>query len=170
MPNRFDSMVSHGRGVMKQFRARLEGVVGVFATLTKQHGELTALLERCQHHRDRRGDLWPEIRRQLLVHERAEARVLYPELRLRDATRTLADHHDAELRDLEQLVDRLDAEAIASDAWGEVLDRLTETVSRHAVEEERQIFPAAQKALGPVRARSLDAALLAIERAGSSTV
>src|ERR1700733_11384094 len=124
-PNRFDSMVAHGKGAVKQFQARLEGRVGVFATLARQHGEVTALLERCRGHRDRRAGLWPEIRNQLLAHERSEMRVLYPELRLHDATRTLADHHDAEAQAIEGMIARLDAEPIDSEAWGQLFDKLT---------------------------------------------
>jgi hemerythrin superfamily protein len=150
MPNRFDSMLSHGKGAVKQFQARLEGLVGVFATLARQHGEVSALLERCRGHRDRRAGLWPEIRKQLLAHERSEMRVLYPELRLHDATRTLADHHDAE--------------PIASDVWGQLFEKLIEDVVFHAREEEKQIFPTAQKTLGDARAKALDAPLLAANR------
>jgi hemerythrin superfamily protein len=164
MANRFDSMLAHGKGAVKQFQARLEGLVGVFATLARQHGEVTALLERCRGHRDRRAALWPEIRKQLLAHERSEMRVLYPELRLHDATRTLADHHDEEARELEGMIGKLDAEPIDSEVWGQLFDKLIEDVVFHAREEEKQIFPAAQKTLGDARSRALEPTLVAANR------
>lgn len=164
MSSRMDSFVSHGKGAMKQFQARLDGLVGVFATLAKQHGEVSALLARCRRDASRRVELWPEIRRELISHERAEMRVLYPELRQHDATRTLADHHDQEASQLESVIGRLDAEPIESEMWGQVFDRLVESVLLHAVEEEKQIFPAAQHQLGDARARELEAPFLAAKK------
>src|SRR5512138_490848 len=94
--NRMDSMLSRGLGTFKAVKARLSGLVGIFKTLSEQHGEVTALLERAKLSDERFTELWPEIRRELLSHERAEVRELYPVLRLHAQTVALADHHDAE--------------------------------------------------------------------------
>ena len=55
-------------------------------------------------------------------------------------------------------------------AWGDLFDKLVETVRYHAMEEEKQIFPAAQKALGETRARTIEAAFMAAERKVLGTV
>lgn len=85
MPNRMDSMISKGAGMVKAVKARLEGLVGVFKTLAEQHGEVAALLKRLQHSPDKRSELWPEIRRELLSHERAELREVYAHRHVRCA-------------------------------------------------------------------------------------
>src|SRR5262249_48663483 len=96
MPNRMDSMLSKGGGMMKGVKARLEGLTGVFRTLAEQHGEVAAMLKRLQSKPEKKAELWPEIRRELLSHERGEIREVYPVLRQHVQTRALAEHHDQE--------------------------------------------------------------------------
>lgn len=156
MPNRMDSMISKGKGAMKSIEARLEGLRGVFRTLTQQHGEVSALLERVKRHPDKRRDLWPEIRTELLSHERAEMREVYPVLRQHAALQVLAEHHDTDAIEMAQMIGQLDVLDIDSDAWGIVFVELVDAVVSHAAEEEQVIFPAAQEAIGDVLAEDLD--------------
>src|SRR5688572_20695081 len=101
MPNRMDSMLSHGMGKMKAMKARLSGLVGVFKTLAEQHGEVKVLLDRAKSSNEKFVELWPTLRTELLSHERAEMRELYPLLRAYPETMLLANHHDAEAGELE---------------------------------------------------------------------
>lgn len=166
MPNNIDTLISKGKGKMKAMQARLDGVVGVFRVLTEQHGEVEALLDRVKRDADKREDLWPKIRTELRSHERAEVQEVYPALREREQEpmRTLADQHDAEARELEQLIHRLDLIDICSDAWGTLFEQLAETVVAHATEEETEIFPLAQGVLGEARARQLEKKFLAAKQ------
>jgi hemerythrin superfamily protein len=155
MPSRIDSMLSHGMGKVKAVKARLSGLVGVFATLAEQHGEVAALLERAKHSDDKFAELWPKIRRELISHEKAELREVYPALRANDTTRELANRHEAEATQLEQLIEIIDELAIRSPARREEFEQLVELVLYHAREEETDIFPRAQEALGKQRAEEL---------------
>lgn len=160
MPNRMDSMLSHGMGKVKAVKARLSGLVGVFRTLAEQHGEVAALLERARTSDEKFTQLWPTIRRELLSHEKAELREVYPVLRARDATRALAEHHDVEAGELEQMITNLDELAIGSPARRELYHRLVDTVLHHAREEESDIFPKAQDAIGKPEAEALESRFL----------
>jgi hemerythrin superfamily protein len=160
MPNRMDSLISQGMGKVKNLKARIEGLAGIFRTLAEEHGEVAALLQRVRGHAEKREELWPKIRLELVSHERAEVRELYPVLREHAATKLLAEHHDQEARELEMLIATLDVTDIHSATWGEVFDRLVNTVIHHANEEEETIFPAAQKAIGEARAKELEASFL----------
>jgi hemerythrin superfamily protein len=160
MSTRMDSVISKGMGQVKGLKPRVTGLVGVFRLLAQQHAEVTALLERVRGSDDQRAELWPTIRRELVSHERSEVRELYPVLRAMRATRELADHHDDEARELEQLILHLDATELTSRTWGTLFDHLADTVIEHAKEEESQIFPAAQEALGEARAKELEDKLL----------
>ena len=164
MPNRMDSMLSQGMGVVKGVKARLSGLVGVFKTLAEQHGEVTALLESAKASDDKFTQLWPTIRRELISHEKAEMREVYPVLRAREATRALADHHDAEASELEQLITSIDELAVGAPARREMYQRLIDTVLHHAREEESDIFPKAQDAIGKDQAEALDARFLAAKQ------
>jgi len=137
---------------------RGDRLLGVFSTLAEQHGQVAAMLAQLQQDPSARDVQWPLVRRELVSHEHSEVRELYPVLRQYEAMRALADHHDEEARELDALIGRLDTLDIRSDEWGEVLDTLISTVLHHAKEEEeQQIFPAAQEAIGEARAIELDA-------------
>jgi len=170
MPNRIDSMLSHGMGKVKAVKARLSGLVGVFKTLAEQHGEVTALLERAKTSDEKFTELWPTNRRELLSHEKAEMREVYPVLRARDATRQLAEHHDAEAAKLEQLIANVDELAVASPARRELFQQLIDTVIEHAHEEETDIFPKAQEAIGKSQAEDLNAKFLGAKRQIAATL
>jgi hemerythrin superfamily protein len=154
--HRMDQFIAKGKGAAKAMRARVDGLHGIFATLAKQHAEVGSLLGAVNADPDKRSELWPEIRTALLTHERAEMRVLYPELRMHDSLRALANSHDAEAAELERMIHDLDEVEIDSDTWGNLFARLADTVVRHAAEEETEIFPKAQDVLGKDRALVLD--------------
>jgi hemerythrin superfamily protein len=156
MPNRMDSLISRGMGKVRAVRARMRGLAGVFKTLSEQHGEVLGLIERLKGHTDRRRELWPIIRVELLSHERAEMLEVYPVLRSRLELRALADRHDEQAADLEELIERLDLIDLESAEWGVLFDELAARVSAHATDEETQIFPAGQKVLGDARAEDID--------------
>lgn len=162
MPNRMDSMLSKGAGMMKGVKARLEGLTGVFKTLAEQHGEVTAMLKRLQSKPEKKTELWPEIRRELLSHERGEMREVYPVLRQHVQTRALAEHHDQEAAEMERLIERLDI--ATADEWRSLFDQLVDTVTHHANEEESEIFPKAQEAIGDQAARDLEPRFLAAKK------
>lgn len=146
---------------MKGVKARLDGLHGVFRTLAEQHGEVTAMLKRLLDKPERKAELWPEIRRELLSHERAEMREIYPLLRQHPQTRALADHHDQEAAELQRLIDQIDLE---TGEWLEPFHTLVDTVTHHATEEEEKIFPKAQDVLGDRMTKDLEARFLAAKK------
>jgi hemerythrin superfamily protein len=167
MPNRMDSMMSKGAGVVKGVKARLDGLVGVFKTLAEQHAEVSTLLKRLQDKPEKKSELWPEIRRELLSHERGEIREVYPVLRQHTVTRALAEHHDQEAAELERLIQRLDM--ATADDWRMLFNELVDIVIRHASEEEAEIFPKAQAAIGDTAAKELDARFLAAKKQAATS-
>lgn len=164
MPNRLDSMLSHGMARVKAVKARLSGLGGVFKTLAAEHGELRVLLQRAKVSDDRFVDLWPTIRRDLVAHEKAERRELYPVLRAHPETRSLADHHDAEADELDALIASVDALGVGTPELRATFKRLNDLVVHHAHEEESKIFPKAQEVLGKDRAELIETKYLAAKR------
>jgi hemerythrin superfamily protein len=162
--NRMDATLSHGMGKVKAIKARLSGLVGVFKTLSEQHGEVAMLLERARSSNEKFVQLWPTIRRELLSHEKAELREVYPMLRTREATRPLAQEHDLEAQEMEQLIAAVDALPVAAPERTEVYNRLVKAVVEHAREEEAEIFPRAQEAIGKAQAEALEATFLAAKQ------
>jgi hemerythrin superfamily protein len=170
MPNRMDSMIAKGTGTAKAVEARVRGLVGVFKTLAEEHGEASALLKRVKNNPAKRADLWPKIRQELVSHEKGEMREVYPVLRANPETSALAEHHDTEAGQLSALIDRIHATDMASDEWGQLLDQLISLVEHHVHEEEHDIFPKAQEAIGADRARELEPRFLATKKQIAGTV
>jgi len=164
MPNRMDSIISKGAGAAKAVEARLHGLVGVFKVLAEQHGEASALLKRVKSDPSKRAELWPKIRQELTSHEKGELREVYPVLREYAATRALADRHQTEADALSAQIDRIQALEMASSEWGRELERLIELVENHVREEEHDIFPKAQEAIGADRAKEIEPRFLAAKK------
>lgn len=164
MPNRMDSIISKGTGAAKAVEARLHGLVGVFKVLSEQHGEVSALLKRVKSDPSKRAELWPKIRQELMSHEKGELREVYPVLREQAATRALADRHQTEADELSAQIDRIHALEMASSEWGRQFDRLIELVENHVREEEHDIFPKAQEAIGADRAKEIEPRFLAAKK------
>jgi hemerythrin superfamily protein len=163
-----DSMIAKGAGKIKGVKARLDGLVGVFKTLAEQHGEVKVLLQRLQEKPEKKAELWPEIRRELLSHERGEKREVYPVLRQHTQTRALAEHHDQEAAEMETMIHKLDSGEVAD--WQALYDQLVDAVIHHAEEEEKEIFPKAQDAIGHEAAKDIDARFLAAKEQAATAV
>jgi hypothetical protein len=165
MPSRTDQMLSRGLGKMKAMKAAIEGLRGVFKTLTEQHGEVAALLRRLKADESKRADLWPKIRIELLSHERGEQREVYPVLLAHAETRPLAEQHDREAGELEGKIDRLQSTAFTAPEWGQLFGELVDLVQSHVKEEEDIIFPRAQETIGEQVAKELEPKFLAAKKA-----
>ncbi len=161
MPTSMDQVISKGAGLAHELKARMDGLVGVFATLAEQHGEAGALLKRAQADESKRTELWPSIRAALKAHEEAELREVYPVLREYAELKAFADRHETEAGLLGQMIDRMDATDPTSPHFAALLDRLIGLVETHADEEEKDIFPNAQAVIGEERAKELAPKFLA---------
>jgi hypothetical protein len=169
MPSRTDQMISKTKGAMKAVKATAKGLGGVFRVLMVQHGEAAALLHRAKANPSKRLELWPVIREELISHERAELRVLYPELRGLPGLTAWVDHHDREASELESLIGRLHELDPRSAGWANLFDDLIDLVERHVSEEESEIFPRAHDALGATRSRELEDRFMAAKQAAMPT-
>lgn len=169
MPNRMEEMAAKGMGAIKEVKATLKGLSGVFKTLCEQHGEASALLGRASMTSDgpKRAELWQKIRAELLSHERGEIEAVYPVLRNYPETRALAEEHDREASELERLIRKLDGMDPSSPAWTATFDDLKKTVQQHVSEEEGEIFPKAQDVLGHDTAVQMESSFLAAKKRAS---
>ena len=156
MTNPIDIAVSKARGIERSMEARRDGLVGVFQTIARQHGETAALMDRVKDDVRKREALWPRIKIALLSHEKSELKVVLPVLdRYGELEHFVAEHAD-EAQQLEDMITRLDAMPAQDAEWMSLFDALAEMVLGHANQEESEMFPAAINVIGPDRARDLD--------------
>ncbi len=157
MPSTMDKLAAGAKGGEKEVKATLKGLSGVFMHLMEEHGKVGALLKRVKGSSDRgvQADLYPEIRKDLLAHEKGEIEVVYPAIAEHAEMAGIAERHSQEARELEAAIGEVDREPIGSDGWKSAFNRLVDLVEKHVDEEESQFFPAAQKAIGSERAKEL---------------
>jgi hemerythrin superfamily protein len=170
MPNRMDEVISKGAGVVKGMEARLHGLIGVFKTLSEQHGEAGSLLKRVKGDPDKRSELWPKIRQALVSHEKGELAEVYPVLREYPELRGFADRHEAEAGQLSAQIERIHATAMSTETWTQLFDQLCTMVDQHVAEEQNQIFPKAQEVIGAARAEQLAPVFLATQQQIAQTL
>lgn len=157
MPNTLEQLGVKAVGTVKAVKAGFNGLRGVFLHLAEEHGEVGAMMKLVGKSKDAqfRRQHYPQIRAELLSHERAELAEIYPPLSHYDSTRELAVIHNQEAAQLESAIGAVDALDPATDAWGLAFERLFALVQQHVEEEERDFFPKAQAAMGEEAAEAL---------------
>jgi hypothetical protein len=157
MTNPVEELASKAMGMAKGGKATLEGLTGIFKRLAIEHGEVSALLLRVKTSSDPkvRAELFPKIREELLSHEKGEVTVLYPVFREYGELAMIADKHDKEAGQLEQMISTVEATEYQDPAWETHFDALVDLVKRHVAEEEDDFFPKGEKAFGD-RTESLE--------------
>ena len=150
MANRLENAASGVLGSFKRAKAKIQGLTGVFARLSRDHGEVTALLLRVKATSDRkvRQELFPRIRAELLSHEEGEQTAVYPAFRRSEQLARYAQEHEREAQDLEKEIHLLSTTDYGDPIWRELFSKLVERVSQHVKEEEGTFFPAANRVLG----------------------
>jgi hemerythrin superfamily protein len=158
MANTIEEMASKTLAATKATKARLKGLTGIFAQLMEEHGEVSALMSRVKMSSDPevRRRLFPEIRANLLAHEKGELTVLYPVLRQFAQTRHIAETHDSEASMLESLIETVHSTAVDSPRWQDAYERLVAQVQHHVTEEENEWFPMAHEVLSERAAQLRD--------------
>jgi len=133
-----------------------------FRSLHDQRGSILTMLERARVDARCRGDVWPQVRREILAHDRID---------LVSATRILGDSPELEalvgghastaggIVALVATIDRLDP---SSEDWRDAISDLQALFIRQSALEENQVVPQARRLLGvgltiesPDKARSV---------------
>jgi hypothetical protein len=145
-----EEVASKAAGALKVVKATVEGLSGVFKQLTREHGEVGALLMRIDLSSDLkvRAELFPKIRRELLSHERGELREVYPAFKANPRLEPMVAEHDREAREIEQILSELQATPYEDEGWGPRFSQLVEAFKHHTALEENHYFPAANRILG----------------------
>src|SRR6185437_12737677 len=144
-------------------------LVGVFHTLAKQHADLTALVDQLARDPTRHDALWPRLEIAVRSHERGELATVYSALDRHRPLKVLVREHAEEVKQLDAMIAELEALLPESREWQRLFASFAACVRSHVREEEREIFPVAQDALGSARARALDAPFKAArQRAAAS--
>jgi hemerythrin superfamily protein len=166
MPNVSEESITQAAGELGSFKAKVNGLDGVFRRLTEEHKEVAILLQRAGMTRDpnERAELWRKVRQELDAHERAELQIVYSELELHPSLTEIVRRHAAEAEQLQVLMANLDAASYSSAQWEGSLNQLEQAVLQHAEIEEEDFFPKAQAVVGEERAQQLEYKYLQVKK------
>lgn len=147
------------KGAAKQVGSALKGRAGILNTLAKEHGEVSALMDKvlsASSMAKEAEDQYPKIRRKLLLHARAEQDVLYTECEKRPETAQALGDAREEHQEIEQLIEQLDATDVGTSQWQELFRELDQVVQQHVEEEESRVFEACEDAFEDHELRDMD--------------
>jgi len=122
----------------------------IFQTLRADHDvqrDLMAKLVNTSGDTAERNNIFKKIREELAGHAKAEERFFYNPLIKKDLTIEKARHSIAEHKELDDLIDELEAMDFSSPAWLPKAKELQHRVEHHLEEEEHEVFQMAGKAL-----------------------
>jgi len=150
MANPIEQVAAKAAGTAKAVKAGFNGLRGVFLHLAEEHGEVGSLMKRVSKSTDAvvRRDHYPQIRNELLAHERGELASVYSALNDYETLRSIVLEHQAEAKQLETAIAAVDSQDYDTLAWGNAFERLFALVQQHVEEEEKDFFPLAQKTIG----------------------
>jgi len=166
MPNPVENFAAKTAGKAAGLRARAQGLVGVFNVLAQQHEQTASLLTRAKQANDpaKRRDLWSQVRRELICHERAELTTVYPVIEENPMLADIARDHADSARELEAAMANVDAIGYDSGDWQSALHSLIQLVQQHVEHEEKEFFPRAQETIGKEAAHALERPFLAAQQ------
>jgi hemerythrin superfamily protein len=160
MPNKSDRAKSAVKGAVKQASQAVRGRTGIYATLSKEHGEVSSLMSELAgtdaDETGRRRDLFAKVKTELVAHSKSEDAVLYSALASHPKLRDKIEHSRLEHAEVDQLLDELDDMDIEHQSWMNKFEKLQRSVEHHVHEEENELFPRAREILSADEARSLD--------------
>jgi len=160
MPKTTDEIKGSIRGAAKAAGQAVRGRIGIYATLSKEHGEVASLMSELadtgNDDVERREDLFATIETELLAHAKAEDAVFYSAIADRDTTREKIEHAREEHQEVETLLEELGQMDITHQSWMNKFLKLEQSVEHHVQEEEHEVFARAQKLLSVEDARALD--------------
>jgi hypothetical protein len=157
MPNRVEEATSAAMGALKDVKATVKGLTGVFKHLMEEHGKVSALIARVKMSSDKdvRARLYPTIRSELLGHETGELKTVYPAMAPYPEVSGIAEEHARDAGELQRQIAEVDRCSYGDEAWGPAFERLAEQVQKHVAVEESDYFPKAQKAMGDELSKQL---------------
>lgn len=107
--------------------------------------DLCARLLKTSGESEERKKLWPELRKELEVHEVAEERYFYSPLIDTDRMQEDARHGMAEHHEIDELIQELEATKMESPHWLATMKKLSDKVHHHLEDEEEEFFEKSKK-------------------------
>jgi hemerythrin superfamily protein len=134
-------------GMAKGVGKALQGQTGILRHLAAEHGEVSTMMKSIANASPTsktRDELFPELKKNLLAHAKAEEKVFYPALRRHSELEPMVERSLAQHRQVEEMLQQLSSGDKSSATWTNAFERMMHAVEQHVELEEEHIFPKAK--------------------------
>lgn len=127
----------------------------IFKLLKQDHKGVKNIFKKLQKTSDKaRGEVFAQLERELTVHAEVEEELVYPRLKQVKKLRATANEAFEEHHVAKVLLRELSETSPGDERWTATLSVLKEMIEHH-VEEEKELFPKASRALGKTESKEL---------------
>ncbi|STX52055.1 Uncharacterized conserved protein [Legionella busanensis] len=135
----------------------------IFTYLKKDHRVAKELINKIlhldPHATEQRDDLFNQLKKEIIIHSKAEEKVFYKPLKKEEATKEEIPHAKEEHEEVEQMLDRLSDKTLNGAAWTKLFQKMADSLMHHIEEEENEIFKDAKKELSSDEAQEMELAM-----------
>lgn len=131
-------------GMAKGVGKALQGQTGILRHLAAEHAEVSTMMKTIANASPTsttRDELFPELKKNLLAHAKAEEKVFYPAVRKHPQLEPMVERSLAQHKQVEEMLQQLSTGDKASASWTTVFERMMHAVEEHVELEEHRIFP-----------------------------
>jgi len=146
------------RAKTKEALTSLSGYPGIFSHLAGEHAEVASLMKQVSSSGESEvaDELFPEIRKKLLAHAKAEEKEFYAPLRNAPPTKALVAKALEQHKQIEEYVEQLHTGSTSTKAWMTTFEKFMHAVEGHVAMEEHELFPAAKDVLSNQQAKDME--------------
>ncbi|MGQ3888861.1 hemerythrin domain-containing protein [Legionella sp. CNM-1927-20] len=108
---------------------------------------------------EERDELFNQLKKEIIIHSKAEEKVFYKPLKKEEATKEEIPHAKEEHEEVEQMLERLSDKSLNGAAWAKLFQKMADSLMHHIEEEENEIFKDAKKELSSDEAQQMELAM-----------
>ncbi|WP_419419037.1 hemerythrin domain-containing protein [Legionella sp. D16C41] len=135
----------------------------IFTYLKKDHRVAKDLINKILNLKsdatEERDDLFNQLKKEIIIHSKAEEKVFYKPLEKEAATKGEIPHAEEEHAEVEEMLERLSDKSLNGAAWSQLFKKMAHSLLHHIEEEENEIFADAKKELTSEEAQKMELAM-----------
>ena len=113
--------------------------------------------------------LFNQLKEALTLHTQIEEQIFYPALEQHEETKDMVGEAFSEHKEVKKMLEDMSSMTPGSDEFMDQLTELRDSVEHHVEEEENEMFPKAERALGESRMQELGRQMQQMKQSKSST-
>ncbi|HHF7349745.1 TPA: hemerythrin domain-containing protein [Legionella feeleii] len=134
--------------------------MSIYTYLKNDHQKVKELISKIEELEsdeiEKRDKLFNELKKEIIIHSKAEEKIFYQPLKNEPDTQDEIPHAKEEHAEVEEMLERLSSSSLNGAAWSQLFKSMTEALFHHIEEEEGEIFTDAKKDLTSEEAMKME--------------